>query len=261
MTPKKGTRNPPASSSSSSSSIHHDPPEGLPQKFSELSISDFNDAPVSPTSPPAVSTKPVMLSPQKKVNKKKEEPVIVESWEDDVSDDSEGDVVVIGPKGGRRWDDDSVDEFDGDDGGKDIDTNPNIKSWSKSLPSPPLPPGPPPNTKASSIASSTSSSRKATPTPGGSSSWDSDPPLFTSGMRSPYSAGEPEKRRQPTTDAVARRLIANALGIRAPKSTAEQKEYEASMKAQLKKRREKEKEDRRREEEEVERRRKEVWGD
>lgn len=204
-----------------------------------------------------------MLPPQKKANKKKEEPVIIDNWEDEVSevsDGSEGDVVVVGLKGGRRWDDDSVDESDG---GEDADTN---RNTSKSTPSPLLPPGPPPNTKASSLGSSTPSSRKATPAPGGSSSWDSDPPLFTSppsGMKS-YAAGEPEKKRQPTTDAVARRLIANALGIRAPKSTAEQKEYEASMKAQLKKKREKEKEERdarKREEEEVERRRREVWGD
>ena len=265
MPPKKGSRKPPPSSST-----HQDPPEGLPQKFSELTISDDNDALMSPTSPPAASTKPVMLSPQKKPNKKKEELVIVDSWEDDVSDvsdGSEGDVVVVGPRGGKRWDDDSVDELDDEDWGKDSYTNPNTKVTSKSFSSPPLPPAPPPNTKASSLGSSASSSRKATPAPGGSPSWDSDLPLFTSPpseMKPPYAAGEPEKRRQPTTDAVARRLIANALGIRAPKSTVEQKEYEASMKAQLRKKREKEKEERevrKKEEEEVERRRREVWGD
>lgn len=68
-------------------------------------------------------------------------------------------------------------------------------------------------------------------------------------------------RRQPTTDAVARRLISSALGIRAPRATQEQREYESTMKAQLRKKREHDRDEERRRAEEVERRKKEVWGD
>ncbi|KAF8474648.1 hypothetical protein BDZ91DRAFT_711410 [Kalaharituber pfeilii] len=90
------------------------------------------------------------------------------------------------------------------------------------------------------------------------SSWDQTP------EPTPITSDSAPKRRQPTTDAVARRLISAALGVRAPRATKEQKEYEASIKEQLRKRQEKERQERaerERAEQEVERRKREIWGD
>jgi len=62
--------------------------------------------------------------------------------------------------------------------------------------------------------------------------------------------------RQAKTDAVARRMIASALGVRT-RSTKEQKEYEAS----LKKKAQEEKNDRRKAEEEKKKAKKAIWDD
>ena len=51
---------------------------------------------------------------------------------------------------------------------------------------------------------------------------------------------DPEKRPE-KTDAVARRMIAAGLGLRAPKQTEEQKAYQKSVREQEKKKREQEK--------------------
>lgn len=66
--------------------------------------------------------------------------------------------------------------------------------------------------------------------------------------------------RPATTDAVARRMISAALGVRA-KSTKEQREYDAAVKAAERKKREEERERSRVEEEERERVRRGIWED
>ncbi|KFY51960.1 hypothetical protein V496_08722, partial [Pseudogymnoascus sp. VKM F-4515 (FW-2607)] len=68
-------------------------------------------------------------------------------------------------------------------------------------------------------------------------------------------------KRQEKTDAVARRMIAGALGIRAPKKTEEERAYERAVREKEVKRREREKEEKVREEEEKERARRSVWED
>jgi len=70
-------------------------------------------------------------------------------------------------------------------------------------------------------------------------------------------SGSDNGPRQAKTDAVARRMIANALGVRPQRSTKEQKEYEESLKKKAKE----EKEEKRRLEMEREKAKRDVWGD
>jgi hypothetical protein len=60
---------------------------------------------------------------------------------------------------------------------------------------------------------------------------------------------------------VAGRLIAGALGVRAPKRTDEEREYDKAMREKERKRRTEERERERREQEETEARKKAVWDD
>ena len=78
----------------------------------------------------------------------------------------------------------------------------------------------------------------------------------SSSTSSPRAGARPEK-----TDAVAKRLIAGALGVRAPKKTEEQKAYDKAIKEKEIKRINAEKEARARAEEEAARARAAVWGD
>ncbi|EEY18291.1 predicted protein [Verticillium alfalfae VaMs.102] len=80
------------------------------------------------------------------------------------------------------------------------------------------------------------------------------------GPRSPLSP-DAERRRPEKTDAVARRLIAGALGVKAPKMTEEQRAYEKSVREQERKRRDAEKEREKRAQEEAERAKAAVWED
>lgn len=73
-------------------------------------------------------------------------------------------------------------------------------------------------------------------------------------------ASTPDKRPEKTT-AVAGRMIAGALGVRAPKRTDEEKEYDRAMREKERKRRAEEKEREKREAEEREARKKAVWDD
>lgn len=66
--------------------------------------------------------------------------------------------------------------------------------------------------------------------------------------------------RPATTDAVARRMISAALGVRT-RSTKEQREYDAAMMGAERKKREEEKERRRIEEEEKEKLKVAIWED
>ena len=68
-------------------------------------------------------------------------------------------------------------------------------------------------------------------------------------------------RRPEKTTAVAGRLIAGALGVRAPKRTEEEKEYDRAMKEKERKRRAEEREREKREAEEKEARKQAIWDD
>jgi hypothetical protein len=69
-----------------------------------------------------------------------------------------------------------------------------------------------------------------------------------------------DKRPEKTT-AVAGRMIAAGLGVRAPKRTDEEKEYDKAMREKERKKRTEEKERERREKEETEARKKAIWND
>jgi len=81
-------------------------------------------------------------------------------------------------------------------------------------------------------------------------SWPASPP----GDSSP--SKRPEK-----TDAVARRMIAGALGVKAPKPTEEQRAYEKAIREQERKRRDAEKAAEKTRQEEAERAKAAVWTD
>ncbi|PKS08918.1 hypothetical protein jhhlp_003531 [Lomentospora prolificans] len=86
-------------------------------------------------------------------------------------------------------------------------------------------------------------------------------PDFASGNYVPMSPGAPDGRRPEKTDAVARRMIAGALGMRAPKQTEEQKAYDRAIKEQARKKKEEEREAERRRQEEAEKAKAAMWGE
>ncbi|KAI1430243.1 hypothetical protein F5Y12DRAFT_12561 [Xylaria sp. FL1777] len=68
-------------------------------------------------------------------------------------------------------------------------------------------------------------------------------------------------RRPEKTDAVARRMIASALGVRAPKQTEEQKAYDRAVREKERKKREEEREAERRRAQETEKAKAAMWND
>ncbi|KAG9194700.1 hypothetical protein G6011_04735 [Alternaria panax] len=84
--------------------------------------------------------------------------------------------------------------------------------------------------------------------------------LSNGGSRSSSRGGGPDKRPEKTT-AVASRLIAGALGVRAPRRTEEEREFDRAMKEKERKRRNEEREREKKETEEREARKKAVWDD
>lgn len=81
------------------------------------------------------------------------------------------------------------------------------------------------------------------------------------GERSARGAGEAGDKRPEKSTAVASRLIAAGLGVKAPRRTEEQREYDRAIRAQEVKRREREREEERRKAEESERAKKAIWDD
>ena len=81
------------------------------------------------------------------------------------------------------------------------------------------------------------------------------PPVQSAG------AGSGPSKRPEKTDAVARRMIASALGMRAPKATEEQRAYDRAVREKERKRREDEKEKERQREEEAAKARQAIWDD
>jgi len=71
----------------------------------------------------------------------------------------------------------------------------------------------------------------------------------------------PPERRPEKTDAVARRMIAAGLGLKAPKQTDEQREYQKSVREQEKRRREEARREEARKKEEAEKAKAAIWDD
>ncbi|KAK1991528.1 hypothetical protein LX36DRAFT_685430 [Colletotrichum falcatum] len=74
-------------------------------------------------------------------------------------------------------------------------------------------------------------------------------------------AGSGSARRPEKTDAVARRMIASALGVKVPRMTEEQRAYDRAVKEKERKRREEEKAAEKRRLEEAEKARAAIWED
>lgn len=95
------------------------------------------------------------------------------------------------------------------------------------------------------------------PTPISPTQYDRDPSnSYRTGSDSSGPSARPEK-----TDAVARRMIAGALGLKAPKLTEEQKAYQAAIKEKERKRREEQKAAEKAKEEEAAKARAAIWDD
>ncbi|KAI5837125.1 hypothetical protein DFP73DRAFT_569500 [Morchella snyderi] len=125
----------------------------------------------------------------------------------------------------------------------------------------PSPPPPTPTTPHSLGHSRDSSSVSSIASPRGLSnpgdSYIETPDSFS---RDGSLASSERSVRPRTTDAVARRLIAGALGVKS-KSTKEQREYDAAVRAVEKKKRDAEREMKKAEEAERERLRTSIWED
>ncbi|KAI1379417.1 hypothetical protein F4677DRAFT_331589 [Hypoxylon crocopeplum] len=161
-------------------------------------------------------------APKIKSKSKKPAPVL-DSWEDEDVESDEGEPVPSSPSLGKET------KIDGS-GFAAPPPTPSSPSYSSG------------NPPWQSMASSTVSS----PSP----------------LSSPASpASDTTSRRPEKTDAVARRMIASALGVRAPKPTEEQKAYDRSVRESERKRREAEREAEKKRLQEAEKARAAIWED
>nr|CEG04234.1 unnamed protein product [Fusarium clavum] len=127
------------------------------------------------------------------------------------------------------------------DSWEDSDSDPEPEAEAESNePTPKITPAPPPPTPMSPV---------------GDLSWNS-----MSSISGPRAAADPDKRPE-KTDAVARRMIAAGLGLKAPKQTEEQKAYQRSVREQERKKREQEREEERKRQAETEKAKAAVWDD
>ncbi|KAI4603209.1 hypothetical protein KJ359_006002 [Pestalotiopsis sp. 9143b] len=115
----------------------------------------------------------------------------------------------------------------------------------------PLPPPHNPSTPAQQV----SGFAAPPPTPS-TPSYNSDESWKQSMM-----SGTEEKKRPEKTDAVARRMIASALGVKAPRATEEQRAYDRALRDKERKRRDAEREDEKRRKEEAEKAKVAMWED
>ncbi|KAI0111961.1 hypothetical protein F4814DRAFT_375041 [Daldinia grandis] len=102
------------------------------------------------------------------------------------------------------------------------------------------------------------------PTPSSPSYGSDTPPWQSVPGAVSGAAGESagaEGKRPEKTDAVARRMIASALGVRAPRPTEEQRAYDRAVREKERKKREEEREVERRRQEEAERAKVAIWED
>ena len=104
------------------------------------------------------------------------------------------------------------------------------------------------------------------PTAGGMYDWSAAgvlgggrPEPIGSGRSTPRTDSDAERRRPEKTTAAAGRMIAASLGMKAPKKTEEQRQYDRAIKEQDMKRRNREKETHQKEMEEDEKAKASVW--
>jgi len=93
--------------------------------------------------------------------------------------------------------------------------------------------------------------------PSGFPSWETPSSAYSA--TSYRDRGDEERRRPEKSTAVAGRLIAGALGVKAPKKTEEQRKYDRAIKEQEIKRKNKEKAGREKEREEAEKAKNAMW--
>ncbi|KAK8105920.1 hypothetical protein PG999_009279 [Apiospora kogelbergensis] len=121
----------------------------------------------------------------------------------------------------------------------------NKKPKPKKAPPQPVSPRPPPT--------------PSTPTYNtGSAPWQ---PSAADNSYSSAGASSSEPRRPEKTDAVARRMIASALGVKAPRATEEQRAYDRALREKERKRRELEKQEEQRRAEQAEKAKAAIWED
>jgi len=158
-----------------------------------------------------------------------------------------------------------VESWDDEDNEQAVDQTtslPNMPSKHKRNPSDY--PNPPPPTPAT--MSPTLSAQAAQSFQGIDSAFDDVPITPQSSRTTPAptrrsdSAAGDEKRPEKSV-AVASRLIAAGLGVKAPKRTEEQRAYDKAVREQERKRREKEIQDRKKAEEDKEKAKRSVWED
>ena len=135
------------------------------------------------------------------------------------------------------WDDEAVSDSDPEDAAAEEADGSGQVTPKNAVPAPP-PPTP------------------MSPAYGAGGDWDSQ---MSPVPGSPH--GDGSSRRPEKTDAVARRLIAAGLGLKAPKQTEEQKAYQKSVREQETKRREREKEEQQRKVQETAKAKAAVWDD
>ncbi|OJJ63484.1 hypothetical protein ASPSYDRAFT_236946 [Aspergillus sydowii CBS 593.65] len=182
---------------------------------------------------PRPKIKTTSLNTAAPVPKKKKTPVVVDSWEDELDESSPAESAQ-----------DEVDP--GTSNSAESDTS---LGTSPAVAEGPLDPPPTPISPQTSQPWAAATGRYGGPTSSATSRSSS-----TSGPRDP-------NRRPEKQTAVAGRLIAGALGIRAPKRTEEQRAYDRSVKEQEIRRRNNEKEEAARLKEEEEKAKAAVWDD
>ncbi|KAI9371387.1 hypothetical protein BJX61DRAFT_29082 [Aspergillus egyptiacus] len=159
--------------------------------------------------------------------KKKRAPVVADSWEDEVDDASSETEAELGPTSSNVTD---------------------SLSMSPSVTEGPL--DPPPTPISPQISQ-----------PWVNAAYTNNTGPTSSASRSASSATRDPNRRPEKQTAVAGRLIAGALGIRAPKRTEEQRAYDRAVKEQEIRRRNREREEAAKLKEEEEKAKAAVWDD
>lgn len=170
-----------------------------------------------------------------KAKAKKAEPV-ADSWEDeDVSSESESEPEVKTEKKSKPQREFGAEPESWED---DVDNN---SDDGERAPSPPT-------------------SRSRNPEP---STTTSLPPYldYTGPTGGASSSASSEYKRPEKTDKVARRMIASALGIKAPKMTEEQRAYDRALREKERKRKEEERERKKKAEEEALKAKAAIWED
>ncbi|ETS83729.1 hypothetical protein PFICI_05605 [Pestalotiopsis fici W106-1] len=159
---------------------------------------------------------------------KTKKPAVADSWEDESSED-EG-------EGARK---EEPQEDRGDERPKPPTYNPSTPAQSSGFAAPPPTP--------------------STPSYNADASWKS----MMGGAGGSSGPGSPEdgRKRPEKTDAVARRMIASALGVKAPRLTDEQRAYDRALRDKERKRREAEKEEEKKRKEDAEKAKLAMWED